>query len=292
MGFFKNLGMQAASQGAAGILGGVMGAVFGRGQDRRQYHQQKRLQELQIRGQKEMSVFNQRQQLNLWNATGYDAQAKQMEKAGLNVGLMYGMGGGGGQTAAANTGQVSGGAAQRGDLNLGMGLQLALLDAQRKNIEADTENKKADTANKPIQGKNIEANTASITEGIELIKSQIKGQDAQTALTGFEARLKRLAGYITEGTLSEQMNQISWAANKTKEEWKKVEAEAYVAAKAKDDMVKLYNQQVLEAIARTAETWASKRKADAETKAIPQQLLNQTELVQGLTCSQPWQLIR
>ena len=81
--------------------------------------------------------------MKMWEDTNYSAQLAQMKKAGLNVGLMYGMGGGGGTTASIQAGNVSGGnsASGSGEIGMGiqMGMQMALLKAQKENIEADTQ---------------------------------------------------------------------------------------------------------------------------------------------------------
>ena len=80
-----------------GMLGGqALGKIFGIGEDRRQLEQQRKMMELQIQGSKEMGKFNKELQMELWRDTNYHAQVEQMKKAGLNVGMMYGGGGSGG----------------------------------------------------------------------------------------------------------------------------------------------------------------------------------------------------
>lgn len=127
--------------GAAGAAAGLAQSIFGIGekrQDRRQLQQQEKLNEL-----------NKKTQMDMWEATGYGAQKKQMKEAGLNPALMYGMGGGGGQSVGGAGAQAASGAAGT-QASAAMGMQtaqLALLGAQKENIEADTENKKASTTN-------------------------------------------------------------------------------------------------------------------------------------------------
>ena len=129
-------GMQLAQQGAqAG-----MGILFQKQADKRQLKQQQKLQELQIQGQKQMGEFNFQKQLEMWNATNYGAQMKHLEQAGLNPGLIYGMGGGGGATASATPGNVTGAAAPQGGREIqdmmGMGIQMQLLKAQKDLLES------------------------------------------------------------------------------------------------------------------------------------------------------------
>lgn len=127
-----------------------LGMALGKWEDERQVSQQKKLSKQQMQNNKEMTLFNNRQQLQMWKDTNYGAQRKEMEKAGLNVGLMYGMGGGGGASANISTGNVAGATASgsKGEVGQAMqlGLQKQLQEAQIKNIEADTVKKGAETA--------------------------------------------------------------------------------------------------------------------------------------------------
>lgn len=149
MGFdIGSIGENAAN----GAVGQVLGMVLGGAQDKRQLKQQGKLQELQIKGNKEMADYSQQKQMEMWENTNYGAQKDQMNKAGINPALMYGMSGGGGVTTGAGGGAgVTGGTADGGAARTGMGLQiasqLALQKAQKENIEADTANKKAGTEN-------------------------------------------------------------------------------------------------------------------------------------------------
>ena len=53
----------------------------------------------QVKSQKELTKFNADQQLRLFEETGYGAQVRQMENAGLNPGLIYSQGGKGGDSS-------------------------------------------------------------------------------------------------------------------------------------------------------------------------------------------------
>lgn len=134
----------AVAQGATSeVVNGALGLVLGGINDRRQLNQQEKLQELQIKGQKEMTDYNTRAQLGMWNATGPQAQMKQLEAAGLNPALIYGGKGGGGQTASVTPGNVTGGQAPQGGgeaiRGMEMGLQLQMQQAQIKVLESQAE---------------------------------------------------------------------------------------------------------------------------------------------------------
>lgn len=105
---------------------------------------------------KEMADINQQHNKDMFDYTGYQAQVAQMKAAGLNPALMYGSAGAGGSTqggagmaggASAGSGSM-GGAASAPDTGLtsgiGMGMQLGLMEAQKRALEADAAKKEAD----------------------------------------------------------------------------------------------------------------------------------------------------
>lgn len=139
---------------AAGM--GIVNQV-GNWKDNRQVKQQGRLNELEISMNDKMMGIQNEHALQFWKDTSYDAQKEQLNKAGLNPGLMYGMGGGGGQSIGAGGAHVSGGTAagrsgRESEEGAAIGMQLMsqmeLQKAQKENIEADTKNKQMDTLDK------------------------------------------------------------------------------------------------------------------------------------------------
>ena len=75
------------------VIGAGLGIVTGMMNDSRQKSQQEDLMKLQDRYDEIASQRNVKAQLELWNATNYPAQVKQMQDAGLNTALMYKGGG-------------------------------------------------------------------------------------------------------------------------------------------------------------------------------------------------------
>lgn len=149
---WENLGMNAMGNVADSAIGAGMGLLLANYNDKRQLKQQGKLQELQMRGSKEMMDYQQAQSYDMWQKTNYKAQMEQLKKAGLNPALMYGMGGGGGGTMSSGNAQVSGGnaAAGGGEVQAMMGLQLQnkMMQAQIENIKADTTQKLNTTPSK------------------------------------------------------------------------------------------------------------------------------------------------
>ena len=160
------LGMMAASATDA-----ILGLALQGQQDRRQLRQQEKLQQLEMAGQRQMTDYNMMKQMEMWRNTNYTAQMEQLRKAGLNPGLIYGMGGGGGQTTNIEAGKVTGANAPTGGNEIasmiGMGLTRELQKAQIENIKAQTEKTRTENAAIPSNVAKTQAETESITQGIQ-----------------------------------------------------------------------------------------------------------------------------
>lgn len=189
--------------GIGAAVGAGLGLLLEKHNDKRQIKQQQKLTDQQTKAQKEIGDYNQKLAMQTWEDTNYDAQRKQMEKAGLNVGLMYGSAGSGGTTAGGTAGGVTGGTAN-GNSNetlqaSQLGLALERQKAEIQNIEADTKVKEATTPN-------VEASTQSLLAGIE-------NTEAKTILTEIETDIKKLDLDIKDKTREDVIKTIN-------EEWK------------------------------------------------------------------------
>lgn len=197
--------IQGASQGANTILSGALGMIGGKIADNRNYRNQKKLMGLQNEYNlnylaqqqqyaKEMAGINQGYAMDManwshnankdmWDYTNYENQVAHLEAAGLNPALLYGQGGGGGATAAGGTGTPGSGNNPSGGNtgapqaiksqmmeSLGMGIQLGLMQAQKKKLEAEAARDEA---------------TATKTSGIdtEVAKTAKELNEAMTGLT-------------------------------------------------------------------------------------------------------------
>ena len=200
-------GADLAFGAADSAIGMGMGLLLGDINDKRQLKQNERLGEQNWKFQKRAAEFNMQQQLEMWKATNYSAQMEEMRKAGLNPALAYGMKGGGGVT----TGSSNASAPQGGVAPVGGGeamgmmqqrIQMRLLEAQARNIEADTKNKES-------QNSNIEQDT--IGKGIANEISQMEfelGQETYDARkyaikTETNKRLQELQLLQNQGIVAE-----------------------------------------------------------------------------------------
>lgn len=171
------------------------------------YYETKRMEQ-QYEYAKEAAAKNQEYAKEMWDYTNYENQRKHLEAAGLNPGLIYGMGGGGGSSATGagrvDTPDIGSSAA------VAMGLQASMQQAQIRDIEASARLKEAEAA------KTAGADT-------EKVKSDIKVNESITSLNEINADVRR-----TEGKNIEQKTK------NLKEEWKKLEEEIGILAIQKD----------------------------------------------------------
>ena len=153
--FIESLGQQVGDAGAQGIVGMGMNMLdemlMGNRRRKKQLEQQQKLTDMQVGANKELMDLGYQQQLDMWHNTNYSAQMKELEKAGLNPAMIYGMGGAGGETGAgavgsAGAGQSDSEATQKmADMQMtGMGLQMQKQRAEIRAIEADARKKEAD----------------------------------------------------------------------------------------------------------------------------------------------------
>ena len=139
----ETLGMNAVGAAIDNTIGLIAGGV----QANRQMRNQRKLMAEQLGIDKLKMEEQRKMQMRMREDTNFAAQGKQLEKAGLSVGLMYGKGGAGGTTTGAGAAGVSAPTAPSGMGIIG-GSQLASQIANLDLIKAQTENIKADTERK------------------------------------------------------------------------------------------------------------------------------------------------
>lgn len=244
--------------GSAGL-----GMLLSNWEDKRQVEQQQRLQDMQIKGQQQMGRFNQGLALDMWEKTNFEAQRKHLEKAGLNVGLMYAQGGPGGTTATP-TGNVTGATAQqKGAQNFGMGMQLAL----------QTELQKATIALTQAQANKAKVEADKL-KGVdtEKVGTEIQSEKIRQRLMDYEAQVKEIERNIKRDTEANQIQAISEAANKATADAKMAEQQAEVWERTKETVIRQIDQTADEQLVRIAATKAGILKTGAETSEIQKQI--------------------
>jgi len=252
------------------VVGTGLGLALEGHNDRRQREQQKKLQQIQIKGQKEMADYNQGLALDMWNKTNYEAQVSHLNNAGLNPALLYGQGGGGGTTAnAGGGGNVTGGQAPNGGGEIGMALQLGLHKAQKEVLESQ--------ANK----NNVEAEK---TAGVDTTKT-----NEEAAGLKFQNELNKAIG------ITQMQRQYDWATElielkftKENEEYNAWHA-ANFAGKPTDDPNSPLAKAMKAGLEKSLEELQAAKTANDTAKAeliIKQFESNMTK--QGLDPKSPW----
>ena len=147
-----------ANTATGGLLGIGMGLLQERHNDQRQLAQQQALTNQQMQAQMALMGTQNKMQLQMWKDTNYAAQMEQLKNAGLNPGLLYGKGGGGGMSIGGGMPSAGSGTAQQnpGEMQtmMGMALQMEMQRAQIENLKADTQEK---LANIPLKGEQTES---------------------------------------------------------------------------------------------------------------------------------------
>lgn len=270
-------------------IGAGLGLATAKWQDKRQIEQQQKLQNMAIEGSKQMGAYNQQLALDMWEKTNYDAQRKQMQKAGLNVGLMYGGGGAGGGTTSTPTGNVGAGTATGGSGEIGMGMQtgmqMELLKAQKENIEANTQKTKVDTAK--TAGVDTEAVTTGITatkastENIIASTNKMKAETDNTKLQGqimqYQKELQRINANVAKGSEDSLIKQNNELAKKYAQEVRTLNNQNEITEKTKNYQIEQARLGVVEANMRIKMAESGIEVNQAQITKMAMDLLNKQE---------------
>ena len=168
-----------------------------------------------LRGQQKALAQQNAAAMDIWEKTNYKAQMGQLEKAGLNPGLIYGMGGAGGTLGGAS-GSVNSGTNQIQGMGIQGAMQLALMKAQKENIEADTANKLA---------------------GKGKTEAETPGAAARSTMEAQEAEIRKQWNKVLNETYGSELEARQALAKTTYDLWQSGQlqegAEAEIAAKLK-----------------------------------------------------------
>lgn len=209
--------MTGANALTGGLVNGMMGLFGGNKKaEQRQYQHEKEMMALQnkyntqaaaqsMEYAKTMNRINFEQQNQMFDKQAEwhspEQQKQRLKEAGLNPGLMYGIGGEGGSSVSSGggTGSEVQGVGNPGTQAVMMGLQaksiesqIALNNAQASKINAETEKTEKET-------EKTSAETESVWSGIELLKKQTSSEEAKIKLTNMQTEL------------TEAMREESWS---------------------------------------------------------------------------------
>lgn len=280
MPFIEALGQQAAGQAAGNAINEAMGIAFQPIKNKQQAKQARKLQDIQLEGEATRLQRNEALAMRMWENTGFKATKEQIERAGMNAGLLYGMGGGAGGTTAqapSSGGTATAETARASHGSEGMGIQLALIEAQRKNIEADTKQKEAETAKTSgVDTEKTKTETSSIAQGIT-------NAVLQNEIMQYEKSLKEMENSVQRQTLVDRMEYIEYQTDQAKEALENARRENNINEQTKQDKIKQIQAQSIGAVlangltraqtdATTTNTAMNVLKTNAEIEKMAQEI--------------------
>lgn len=252
---------QFAQQQAGNIANQGMGLLFQGLANRQNLRQARRMQNLQIEGSKEMTDYNRKSQFQMWLDTNFPAQVEQLQKAGLNPALIYEGSGAGATTGSGGGGMPSGGV-QKSAEPIGMQVlttaQLRLLDAQTKNIEADTEQKKG------VQTQEAEGRIA-------LLAQQTKNEKAKRVILEADGQIRNFEKNVAEKGMDFAIRQIEASAKSTEEQLESLQRNNEIGNATKDDTIKQIKQEAIGVIIKNKLGVAQEQATKASTALMEAQ---------------------
>lgn len=212
----KGIGQTALNTLSGGVVGGALGLIgklFGKKEPSKEelmkqaWEYEKEGMAMQYQYGQQAADAEYQRNLNMWKATSYGAQTREMEAAGLSKGLMYGNGGGQAASTAGGDGmQPSGVKINPVEIALqqqAMGLQLKQIEAQNKLANAETAKTLAE-ANKiagvDTKGQELNNKWQEIENRIQLSKENI----AESNITEAAANAKKAVELWKQEVLNTQ----------------------------------------------------------------------------------------
>lgn len=263
---FKEVLAEQGGNAINSVVQAGMGMALAGWQDKRQLKQQDKLSAQQVKYAKEMGLFNTEQQMKMWNDTNYGAQMKHLKAAGLNPGLIYGMGGAGGATTGSSNAGISGGGAPAGggevQAMMGMGMQREMLQAQKDVLESQAEKNRADAAaTAGVETDLKRTQITSLSQGIENAK-------AAAELTKADTYLRNLQGTFTAKSMDDNLDQIAWNVRQAERQVQLAEQEVYIGQNTINEKIDIIRKEAIGAGLRNILTKAQTGLTNAQTGKV------------------------
>lgn len=270
----------AASEAAGGVLGIALGGI----NDQRQINQQQKLTDIQVNAQKQLTDYNFTRQKNMWDYTNYENQIKHMNDAGLNPGMLYGMGGGGGTTANVATGSVSGGSAQQNpgeaQAMAGMGLQnamsLQLMQQQKELLEAQTEKTKAEAE------KTAGVDTEAVKQNIENQFQGLQNLRQEYEVKKLDITMKNIENFEKQASQPDRLQYIKSQSQIALAQLHSLKNDNKISDETLNANITKVKQESIQAGLKNILTQKQIYKTDAEINEITQSIMqNWDKIAQG-----------
>lgn len=267
MGSLKNIGMNAISGGLSGLMGGAVDKLLGLLGDN-QYEQQQKLQDIQIKGAKDLADYSNQKQLELWKATNAGAQRDELERAGLSASLMYGGSGPGGGTTGSGGGGMptSAGADSKSAMMMArlqtqqVASQIKLTEAQAKKTEAEADNE---------SGVNKDLKTAQIAD----ITAGITNKNAQTKLIRVQDEIADLDLAVKHATFNETVQTAKFIMHQTNMAMRIAQNDEKISSNTIDERIKIVQTELAGALLQNMAIDQNIQMSKAQVHKIAQDIL-------------------
>lgn len=193
----------------------------------------------------------------MFEYTGPANRVRQLKEAGLNPGLIYGMGGGGGGTAsegaapstglpsAPNVAQTTGNKIQQEGMMLQMAKMQSEIELNKAAAAEKTANATitsgAETQVKTAQADNLQASIGLITQQTNSEQIKQTGYDLQNSLNKIDLQVKTATAENDINRIAYLTRETKYAAEKMIEEYRISQADASVKTHTINTMIEQYN---------------------------------------------------
>lgn len=152
----------------------------------------------------EAAAKSQQYKKEMWDYTNYENQLQHMINAGLSPGLMYGLTGGGGVSAAGAEQQGVSGQEAKG---VGMGLQSQGLSIQKQLADSQTQLNESAAEKNRAEAKETESRIPVNQREVNLKESQIDLNKSQAQLNATQEELVKANAKLSGAKYEEAMSQ-------------------------------------------------------------------------------------
>ena len=232
------IGIRAASGAAGNIMGIGEELLMGNHRRKKQLEQQQKLTDMQVAANKNLADYGMGISKEMFEATGYGAQRRQMEEAGLNPALMYGHAGAGGSTQSAGAGSAGAGQASTGSEYAGkanaMGIEMMRAQSEIDvNMSIAEKNRAEAEATAGYKKDQAIAETKSIEEITKNTQVQRQGIKLQNDYD-------KIRNYIAESSFDYNIETLKWMAGKAREEYQIILNNKEISDETKNLVIESY----------------------------------------------------
>lgn len=222
-----------------------------------------------MEGARKMADYNQQKQMEMWRDTNYKAQVGELQAAGLNPGLLYGMGGGGGATTGSGGSQMPSIATADAPSNaMGKIMEIGMMAAQKGLIESQTRKNNAEAENEEtVNPEKTTQETENLAQGLDNMR-----QDYE--VKKLEIRLKQMDAHIQGETIDQTIERMTAESKQAQEALALLKNERKVSDATVAEQTQIIKTKAVEALLINSLIRAQTAKTGTDTRLSEQQITN------------------